>query len=246
MRALIWYLTTFVLLASGQAVAPVPPKLISTSPAFWAVGVDPTSQKQVSLTFDQQMSPAYTAWLGRSSIPPELDINSTMSQDRRIFFMKVKLQPAKVYVFGLNEKAIPGVGFQNEIGLSLPPHFLVFQTAGTPKSEDAPPVIVRSIPANGTQLVDPAKTKAIVLNFDKPMQTAKHGLHFFENNNAIDLSKARFGYSTDGRTFTVYYDFKASTPYRLELNNVNDIGFTSSTRIPLWPVQIAFSTGQPH
>lgn len=246
MRTLIWCVSTFVLLASGQAGSPVPPKLISTSPEFWAVGVDPSNQKQVSLTFDQQMSPAYTAWLGRSSLPPpEIDINSTMSQDRRTMAMKVKLQPAKVYVFGLNEKTIPGVGFQNEIGLSLPPHFLVFQTAGTPKPEDAPPVVVRTLPANGEQQVDPARTKAIVLIFDKPMQPTKQGLHLFENNNAIDVSKARFGYSADGRTFTLYYEFKASTPYRVGLNNVNDIGFATANRVPLWPVQIAFTTGQP-
>ena len=236
-------LMAFVLTSRGQAAGPAtPPKLTVTVPALWAVGVNP-SQKEISLTFDQQMSPGYTAWLGRSSLPPEVDINSTMSQDRRTFAMKVKLlQPGKVYVFALNEKAIPGVGFQNETGLTLPSTYLVFQTAGTPKPEDAPPLVVRSLPTNGDPQVDPAKTKAIVLTFDRPMQTAKQGLHVFENNIPVDLSKSRFGYSPDGRTFTLYYDFKPSTSYRVALNNTNDIGFASVSHVPLWPVQISFST----
>lgn len=222
------------------------PKLTSSSPPLWGVGVNSAVQKTISLTFDQRMSPAYTAWLGRSSLPPpDLDMNSSMSQDRLTFSTKARLEAGKVYVLALNEKNIDGVGFQNEKGASLAPTYLVFQTAGAPKPEDAPPIVLKSLPANGEQQVDPARTKAIVLSFDKPMQTAKQGLHLFENNTAIDISKARFGYSADGRTFTLYYDFKASTPYRMELNSVTDIGFASAKRVPLWPVQIGFTTVQP-
>lgn len=220
-----------------------PPKLVSTSPVFWAVGVDPSQQKTVSLTFDQRMSPAYTAWLGRSSIsPPEFNPNSSMSEDRRTFSVKVGLQPGKVYVLGLNEKNIPGVGFQNEKGLTLVPHFLVFQTAGAPKAEDAAPSVVRSVPADGDQQVDSARIRGITLIFDQSMETKKHGLHLFENNSAVNLSKIPFAYGADGRTFTLSYNFKRATQYRLELNNTNDIGFARATKIPLWPSKISFST----
>lgn len=247
MKASICCLLGSILIINASAAPPEPPKLVSTSPVFWAVGVNAGGQKTISLTFDQRMGPAYTAWLGRSSLPPpQLDLNSSMSEDRQTFAIKVGLQPGKVYVLGLNEKNIQGVGFQNEKGLSLSPHFLVFQTAGAAAPDDAPPQVVRSLPSNGDRQVDPARTKAIVLSFDKPMQTAKQGLHLFENNSAIDISKTRFGYSADGRTFTLYYDFKASTPYRLELNSVTDIGFASAKRVPLWPVQVSFTTGQPH
>ena len=40
---------------------------------------------------------------------------------------------------GLNERGIPGVGFQNDKGISLKPTYLVFQTAGNRLAEDAPP-----------------------------------------------------------------------------------------------------------
>ena len=234
----------FALVATASAASIDSPKLTSTSPVFWAVGVNPTQQKTIALTFDQKMSPAYTAWLGRSSLPPpDLDINSFMSQDRQTLSINVKLEPGKVYVFGLNEKALPGVGFQNQKGISLPPHFLVFQTAGAPKPEDAPPVLVRSLPSNGAQDIDPARTNAVVLTFDKPMRPQKHGLHLFEKNTEVDLSKARFAYSADGRTFTLYYTFKQSNTYRLELNSVHDIGFATVKRVPLWPVQVSFTTG---
>lgn len=222
-----------------------PLKLTSTSPTFWAVNVNAAAQKTISLTFDQPLRARLTDWVGLDVLSPPSSLQTTFSSDNTSCSIDVHLAPGRVYICGLNGRGIPGVGFQNQKGGSLPATFLVFQTAGTPKPEDSPPVVVKSLPINGVQQVDPARTKAIVLNFDKPMQATKHGLHLFENNNAIDLSKARFGYSADGRTFTLYYDFKPSTPYRLELNNVNDIGFATLTRIPLWPTQIVFATGQP-
>jgi len=225
----------------GQGV----PAIVESSPKFWQTNVAPTL-KQVSITFDREMRYGFSSWLGVSSILPTSELQSTYAPDARTFNLNVSVEPAKVYVFALNEKQVSGVGFQTKRGVPLAPHFLVFQTAGTPKPEDAPPVVVRSSPTNSEQQVDPARTKAIVLTFDRPMQAGKQGLHLFENNNVIDLSKTRFAYSPDGRTFTLYYDFKASTQYRVALNNVNDVGFASVSRIPLWPVQITFATGQPH
>jgi hypothetical protein len=241
MRVFVGCVTTLLLLVSGIAEPPVP-QLASTSPPLWAVGIDP-NQKQVSLTFDQQMSPAYTAWLGRSSLPPEVDINSTMSQDRRTLAVKVKLQAGKVYVFGLNEKSIPGVGFQNEKGLSLPPTYLVFQTVGKPTLEDTPPHVVKTMPANGAEAIDSSRLKSLAISFDAAMNTKKHGLHLFEDKQPVDISRAAFQYSPDGKTFTLAYDFKPSKIYMLELNNLHDIGFSRTTRVPLWPVQFTFSTG---
>jgi hypothetical protein len=76
------------------------------------------------------------------------------------------------------------------------------------------------------------------------MNVKKHGLHIFENNVAVDISKAQFGYSADGMTFTLAYPFKPGMQYRCELNDVHDIGFSAATRVPLWPVQLSFTTGQ--
>ena len=228
---------------SRAAVAVEPPKLITTSPDFWATNINAASQRVVSLTFDQTMRPGNSAWLGRSSLSPEVNLDTLVSDDRKTFKLNVRLQPGKVYVFGLNEKGLPGVGFQNDYGISLPPHFLVFQTIGNPSAEDAPPKVVRTTPGNGSNQVDPLLTKSLVIQFDKPMRTAKHGLQLFENNNRIDVAKFPGQYSPDGRTFTFPYNFKPLTQYVLEFNGVQNIGFVSSNRVPLWPVRMRFATG---
>jgi hypothetical protein len=220
------------------------PSILATSPQSWAVGVNSSSQKTISVTFDQRMSPGYTAWLGKSSIPPSsLNMNSSISDDRRSFTIKADLQPGKVYVLGLNEKNLQGVGFQNEKGLSAPPYFLVFQTAGNVAPQDVPPRVVRTIPQHGGT-VDSRRVQSLSVTFDKPMNVKKHGLHMFENNAPVDISKAQFAYSADALTFALAYPFKPSTQYRFELNDNHDIGFSATTRVPLWPVQISFATGQ--
>jgi hypothetical protein len=224
--------------------APAGPKVVDTSPKAWQVGAS-SSQKELSVTFDQRMNPGFTAWMGRSSLTPPLDVNSKISEDRRTFSIHIDLQPGKVYVFGLNEKKLPGVGFQNERGQAAPPYFLVFQTAGSPAPDDAPPRVATTTPANNSQQLDPSRLKSLMVTFDKPMQTGKHGLHMLENKKEVDLSKAKFQYSADGKSFTLGYDFKPSTMYELELNSTQDVGFASAKRVPLWPVGFAFSTGSP-
>ncbi|CAN5531268.1 hypothetical protein BH20VER1_BH20VER1_08290 [soil metagenome] len=66
-----------------------------------------------------------------------------------------------------------------------------------------------------------------------------------EDKKPVDLSKAKFQYSADGRSFSVAYQFKPSSTYEFELNSTQNIGFASAQRIPLWPVRFAFTTGQP-
>lgn len=218
------------------------PTLVSTSPPFWATNVNP-AQKTLSLTFDQPLRSGFWDWFGRDVLSPPSNLHTEMSSDRMTCSVEVNLQPGKVYICGLNEKGIHGVGFQNEKGASLPPHYLVFQTAGTPSPDDAPPHARGIFPANGAQQVDSTRIRAIMITFDQPMVAKKHGLHLFENNSLVDISKVPFAYSPDGRTFTLPYNLKPRTQYRLELNNVHDIGFSRATRVPLWPVQASFATG---
>ena len=233
-------------LAAGQTpptTALARPDIIQTSPAAWGTNVNSTNQKLISVTFDQRMSPGYSAWMGRSSLPPaEMNLNPSVSEDRRTLSIKVGLEGGKVYVLGLNEKEIPGVGFQNERGQAALPYFLVFQTAGTPAPDDAPPRVVTTNPVNGAQKVDTVRVKAVSVTFDKAMQVAKHGMHMRENQKEVDLSKARFQYAADGKSFTLAYDFKPASTYEFELNSVHDIGFASAKRVPLWPGKFAFST----
>jgi hypothetical protein len=218
------------------------PKIVSASPGFWATGVNPVQQKTVSVTFDQPTRAGFSSWLGRSAVGPDSISKATISGDHRTQSIAVALEPGKVYVFTLNEKSLPGIGFQNEKGIPLASHFLVFQTAGNLAPDNVPPRITRSTPANGTRGIDYTRVNAISVAFDQPMNPKKHGLHLYENNQLVDLSKISFSYSADGKTFTMPYAFKPTTVYRLELNIITDIGFTRTTRIPLWPAVISFAT----
>jgi Big-like domain-containing protein len=233
--------------ASFQTVSsPAEPlKLVSTSPAFWAVNVTPAARKTISLTFDQRLRGRFSDWIGLDALSPPSSLQTTFSEDKMSCSIAVQLEQGKVYVCGLNERGLPGVGFQNEKGLSLPPTYLVFQTAGTPAAEDTPPHVVKTMPSNGAASLDPTRLKSIAITFDAPMNPKKHGLHLFEDKQPVDISRSAFQYSPDGKTFSLAYDFKPSKTYMLELNNLHDIGFSRTTRVPLWPVQFTFSTGSP-
>lgn len=237
-------LLTMLPMLAAAATLGDPPKVLSTSPEFWAVGVNP-SQKSASVTFDQPMRPGFWDWLGRDTLSPSSTLHATMTPDRLTCRVDVSLQPGKVYVMGLNERGIPGVGFQTEKGLSLPPTYLVFQTAGFLTAEDAPPHVIKTVPPNGSTALDAARLKSVVIGFDAAMNTKKHGVRLFEDKQLVDISRSPFQYSADGKTFALAYDFKPSKAYAIELNNLHDIGFASAKRVPLWPIQIGFATGQP-
>ncbi len=230
-----------LLLLRATAFSATVPTIVETSPKFWETGVNP-ALKQISIRFDQPLRYGFSSWLGGSSVTPPSLAESKTSEDGLTAMLPVSLLPGKVYVFALNEKSIPGVGFQSKKGVPLPSHFFVFQTAGTQAADDVPPHAIATVPANGTKQLDAARLKGVTITFDRPMKPAKHGLHMKENQKDVDLSKARFQYSADGKTFTIGYDFKPATTYEFELNNVHDIGFASASRIPLWPVKYAFST----
>lgn len=234
----------FVLLALCSVRAE-PPQLVSIKPKFWAIAVD-SHQREISVTFDQRMRAGFWDWIGRDVLSPQSNLHTSMSADAMTLSLDVRLQPGKVYIMALNERGISGVGFQNEKGLSLKPTYLVFQTAGTPAPEDLPPRVLNTSPPNAAQDVNPATAKSIVVMFDRPMETKKHGLHLFEEKKSVDLKTAKFSYSPDGKIFTLDYAFKPSTHYEVQMNSTEDIGFTATNRVPLWPVHFAFTTGQPH
>ena len=220
------------------------PQIVESSPKFWETGVNPRLNV-ISVTFDQRLRHGFSSWLGAGSLLPESGLESSSSADGRVFSLTVNLAPGKVYAFALNEREIPGVGFQTTRGIPLRRHFLVFQTAGDPAPDDAPPRVVSTLPANGAQQLDPAKLLSASVTFDRPMNIKQHGLQLLEAGKPVDLASARFQYSADGRTFAIAYQFKPATSYEIVLNSVNNIGFASASQVPLWPLRFAFSTGQP-
>lgn len=232
-----------VLIAAATCDAQQAPRIVEALPKFWETGVS-AGLKTISITFDQSLRPGFSSWLGPSSVLPESDVHSANGADGLSSKLSVRLQPGKVYVFALNERASAGVGFQTKRGIPLSSHYLVFQTAGAAAPEDTPPRVVSTIPATGSQ-VDPAKIRSFTATFDRTMNSKTHGLQLAENGKAVDIAAARFQYSPDGRSFVVAYEFKPSARYEVTLNSTENIGFTSATRIPLWPVRLTFTTGQP-
>lgn len=240
MKQFLLFSLLFVALRPHVCADPI--KLVSTSPQFWATNVS-ANQKTVSLNFDQRLRSTLTDWVGLDVLTPPSDLQTKYSPDHMSCSIDVHLEPGHVYTCALNGRGLPGVGFQNEKGFVLPPTFLVFQTAGNVAPQDAPPRVVKTIPQHGA-IIDPRKVQALSITFDKPMNIKKQGLHMFENNVPVDISKAQLGYSPDGLTFTLAYAFKPGTQYRFELNDIHDIGFSAATRVPLWPVQLSFTTAQ--
>ncbi len=234
-----------LILSTTPVLAIEPPKVVSASPKFWEVGVTPSSHPVVTVAFDQVMRSGFWDFLGNNVLPPPTNYEMTMGADRKSFSMNVRLGSGKVYVMGLNERGISGVGFQNEKGISSKPLFLVFQTAGSVASEDAPPKAVGTTPGSGARGVNPASAAGLVVTFDRAMTPTNHGLHLLEDNQPVDLKKAGFTYSADGKTFTLNYPFKPATVYEVDLNSTEDIGFKSTNRVPLWPVHYSFTTGAP-
>jgi len=244
---MIRFLTVVFVLFSGRfSLAFEPPRIVSTSPQFWEIGVSPSDQKTIAVTFDQIMRSGFWDFLGNDTLSPKTNYETAMGSDLKSFSLRVTLLPGKVYIMALNERGIPGVGFQNDKGISLKPTYLVFRTAGVPSPEDAPPHALSTSPGNGARDVNPATIRAITVSFDRAMEPKKHGLHLFEEKQPVDLTRARFAYSADGKTFSLTYAFKPSTHYEVQMNSTDDIGFTAANRAPLWPVHFAFTTGEPH
>lgn len=239
------YLILGVIILSAGHLPAQQPRLLTTNPRAWSVGVD-SHQSEISIHFSEPMRVGFWDWLGLGTLSPPSDLHTSVSADATTLGLNVRLQPGKVYVLGLNERGIPGVGFQNEKGISAKPSYLVFQTAGNSSQEDSPPRALSTFPVNGVQDVNPATTKGITVTFDKAMQIKKHGFHLFQGKQPIDLKAVTFTYSADGKIFTLNYPVKPSTHYEVQMNSTEDIGFAATNRVPLWPVHFAFTTGQPH
>ncbi|MEO5755018.1 MAG: Ig-like domain-containing protein [Chthoniobacterales bacterium] len=237
--------TLVILVVVSSARGAEAPKVVASSPKFWEVGVS-SSLKKVSVTFDQVMRSGFWDFIGNNTLPPPTDYEMSMGADLKSFGMQVSMQPGKVYILGLNERGIPGVGFQNDKGISMKPSYLVFQTAGNPSQEDAPPRVTSTSPASNSQEVNPAAIRAISVTFDRAMEVKKHGFHLLEEKKPVELKGVGFTYSPDGKMFTLNYPLKPSTRYEVVMNSTEDIAFAATNRVPLWPFHFSFTTGQPH
>ena len=230
--------------ANPAALRGPAPQLERTDPAAWSTNVRP-NLRRVQLRFDQPMRPGFTDWIGRRSLmPDEFSLEDQISPDLRTQWMDVQLEPGRVYVFALNERGRRGVGFQNQQAVAMQPHFLVFRTSGPILFEHSPPEVVSTSPANNASDVNPAEFSGIAVTFDRPMMTDDHGFIIAVDGQLLRLDDTLFDWNEDATTCLLQLPLRPQSRYRVFLNSQRNIGFRAANRVPLWPIQFAFETGE--
>src|SRR6187431_970325 len=99
---MIRFLTVVFVLFSGRfSLAFEPPRIVSTSPQFWEIGVSPSDQKTIAVTFDQIMRSGFWDFLGNDTLSPKTNYDTAMGSDLKSFSLRVTLLPGKVYIMAL-------------------------------------------------------------------------------------------------------------------------------------------------
>src|SRR5438093_9161274 len=86
------------LLGCRFSLAFEPPKVVSTSPKFWQIGVSPSRQNAIAVTFDQIMRSGFWDFLENATLSPQTNYETTMGSDLKSFSLRVTLHPGKVYI----------------------------------------------------------------------------------------------------------------------------------------------------
>ncbi len=107
------------------------------------------------------------------------------------------------------------------------------------KIKAASPRIVKMIPANGAQDVDP-KLEAIVVTFDRPMKDKQWAVMRLSDN--FPEMAGALSYDKDRKVFTIPVKLKPDTEYELGLNADGFLVFRSEAGDILYPVVIRFKT----
>lgn len=102
------------------------------------------------------------------------------------------------------------------------------------------PKIVRLIPSNGAQRVDP-QLSALVIEFDRPMTDRSWSI-VGGGPNFPEIT-ASPSYDSDRKVLTVPVRLKPEWDYVLWLNRNQFQNFISAEGVPLEPVEVRFSTG---
>ena len=120
--------------ASGKAEAEKsaaggPPQIVSVSPVNGVKDVDP-AMKEVTVTFDRDMSPSFT-WNGKGADFPFVPDSNAFWRDNRTCVLPVKLEPGRSYRIGLNTFSPNHQSFCSAQGVRVLPTTICFSTRGT-------------------------------------------------------------------------------------------------------------------
>jgi hypothetical protein len=155
------------------------------------------------------------------------------------------LEPGRTYVVGVN--GTHAVNFQSKWGVPLEPAVFTFTTGGESASGGAdannkttPPKVVKMIPANGADDVDPG-LKVLRVTFDRPMAEGFSWTGGGPEFPAIPEGQGA-KWSRNRRTCTLPVMLEPGKAYRLGLNSPSFRNFASREGVPLEPVVYRFKT----
>lgn len=222
------------------------PKVVEMEPENGAIDVDP-AVKVLRVTFDIAMDTNSYSWTRGIVEFPETPAGERprWSRDGKTCLLPVQLKSGTIYAAGLNSAHHKNLA--SKWGVPLEPVSYAFQTSGDgpARAETRPepgelPRIVKMVPENGADNVDPSLTE-IKVTFDRPMAESFSWTGGGENFPTIPQGK-KPSWSRDRKTCTLPVELKPSWEYRLGLNSPSFKNFASADGIPLEPIVYEFKT----
>lgn len=228
------YLFGLWLLGSAIAAMAVPPKVVQAVPDTSTTNVDP-NLRELRVVFDQPMSQGGRSIVGGGQNFPKF-VGAPRWENDRTFVSSWKLKSDHDYWLSINSDKFQN--FRSQSGESAEPHPISFHTGPGGTNEPNGPVVLSSVPDNGSDNVDPDLDELRVV-FDQPMSHGGWSVVGGGPKFPKFVGNARW---TDDRTFVWQWKLEAEHEYWLSINNATFCNFQSASGEPAEPHPIAFRT----
>jgi hypothetical protein len=212
-----------------------PPVVVASDPPAGATGVDPAITR-LRVTFSQRMDPDTWRWAEvDDAFPPTRGVGF---EDAWTAFVDVALPGDGGWHVWVNEPTHDDRAFRALTGRAALPWSFVFATGPDPAwPDDAPPVVVASVPIAGKRAVD-AALGALRFTFDRPMDPDTVGL----STDPRSADPALGAPAWDGPdTLVVPVSLESGTTYAVWVNADGD-GLRDPSGQPAVTWLLAFST----
>lgn len=230
----------------SSAVAPAAAAQIErTEPACWAREV-PAGETTLEVFFERAVNlTEILAASDAAAVLPEFLSPFKPGGEAGAFSAVARLQPGRVYVLPLT------AGGSGAGGKALTSSYVVLQTEGDARPEQAPPKVTGIELRQGTltgadaraAAKDPRQPTASVLRitFDRDMNPATHGFILAQGEEAISLATNQVVYDKKARAWQATF-LAPPGIISVRLNSESNVGFRSADpgRLPAWPVQLSF------
>ena len=172
---LVVYLT---MAAAGQS----PPHIVTTSPEIGATNVNPKVLKEISVTFDRDMSGSMSWCGGPPDFPNVPEDREAAWRDKRTCVLPVSLEPGRYYCLSIN--SLNYQNFRGVDGIPAKPKTLAFTTVGAAKD------LIQRLPKVKPPVTEEAKRAA----FDEMWQAFDKDYAMFVIKPDVDWTHLREEY----------------------------------------------------